>query len=103
MQDMKISGIQFLSSSEPRSAYPVFDLFFQPEQYFSLTTIQPEQCFSAKFQTSERGLIANFTEPVLVDCVWLLQSIISLSYACKFMNESYILELILHEIQNMYV
>ena len=32
-------------------------LLFQSEQCFSLTTIQPEQCFqlvSAKFQTSER-------------------------------------------------
>ena len=36
----------------PRSAYSIFDLFglfFQPEQYFSLTAIQPEQCFSASF------------------------------------------------------
>ena len=40
------------------SAYPIFGLFgffFQPEQYFSLTIIQPEQCFSAKFQTNEWG------------------------------------------------
>ena len=28
---------------------------FQSLQCFSLTTNQPEQCFSAKFQTSERG------------------------------------------------
>jgi len=25
--------------------YRLVRLFFQPEQYFSLTTIQPEQCF----------------------------------------------------------
>ena len=41
-------------------AYPeigLFGLFFQPEQYFSLTTIQPEQCFqsvSVKFQQAEQ-------------------------------------------------
>jgi len=30
-------------------------LFIKPaEQYFSLTTNQPKQCFSANFQTSER-------------------------------------------------
>jgi len=42
----------------PCSAYPIFGLFglfFQPEQYFSLTAIQLKQCFSVKFQTSERG------------------------------------------------
>jgi len=36
----------------PCSAYPIFGLFgffFQPEQYFSLTTIQPEQYFLASF------------------------------------------------------
>jgi len=36
----------------PRSAYLIFGLFgffFQAEQCFSLTTIQPEQCFSASF------------------------------------------------------
>ena len=27
----------------------LFGFFFQPEQYFSFTTIQPEQCFSASF------------------------------------------------------
>jgi len=26
--------------------FGLFGLFFQPEQYFSLTTIQPEQCIS---------------------------------------------------------
>ena len=35
--------------------FGLFGLFFQPEQCFSLTTIQSEQCFSAKIQTSERG------------------------------------------------
>ena len=50
-----------IPSTWPRSAYPIFGLlgwFFQPEQYFSLTTIQPEQCFqsvSAKIQQAERG------------------------------------------------
>ncbi|XP_066353005.1 uncharacterized protein [Miscanthus floridulus] len=36
----------------PCSAYletGLFGLFFQPEQCFSLTTIQPEQCLSASF------------------------------------------------------
>ena len=32
-------------------------LIFKPEQYFSLTTFQPEQCFGLFFQPSERGLI----------------------------------------------
>ena len=39
-------------SFRPCSAYPIFGLFgffFQSKQYFSLTTIQPEQCFSASF------------------------------------------------------
>ena len=40
-------------------AYPACSAsFFEPEQCFSLTTIQPKQCFqpvSAKFQTSDRG------------------------------------------------
>ena len=46
----------------PRSAYPktaLFSLFFQSEQCFSLTRIQPEQCFqpvSAIIQQAERGL-----------------------------------------------
>jgi len=31
----------------------LFDLFFQPEQYFSFTAIQPEQYFSAKIQQAE--------------------------------------------------
>ena len=37
---------------QSRSAYLIsglFGFFFQPEQYFSLTTFQPEQCFSASF------------------------------------------------------
>ena len=36
----------------PRSLvlkFSLFSLFFQSEQYFSLTTIQSEQCFSASF------------------------------------------------------
>ena len=47
---------------EPRSTYLIialFSLFFQSEKYFSLTTIQPEQYFSAnsaKFYQAERGL-----------------------------------------------
>ena len=32
--------------------FGLFDLFFQSEQCFSLTTIQPEQCFSASFSQS---------------------------------------------------
>ena len=46
----------------PRSAYlkaGLFGLFFQSEQCFSLTAIQPEQCFqpiSAKIQQAEWGL-----------------------------------------------
>ena len=45
----------------PYTAYSIFDLFglfFQPEQYFSFTTIQTEQCFqpvSAKIQQVERS------------------------------------------------
>jgi len=42
----------------PRSAYSIFglfDFFFQSEQYFSLTTIQSEQCFSAKILPAKRG------------------------------------------------
>jgi len=38
--------------------FGLFGLFFPPEQCFSLTTIQPKQCFqpvSAKVQSSERG------------------------------------------------
>ena len=31
------------------SKFGLFDLFFQLEQCFSLTIIQPEQCFSASF------------------------------------------------------
>ena len=35
-------------------------LFTKPaKQYFSLTTNQPEQCFSAKFQTNERGYMVK--------------------------------------------
>jgi len=50
------------SCTKPCLAYPetgLFDLFFQPEQCFPLTTIQPEQCFqsvSAKFQQAERKI-----------------------------------------------
>ena len=33
-----------------------FSLFFQPEQYFSLTTNQSEQCFGLFFQRSERAI-----------------------------------------------
>ena len=32
--------------------FGLFGLFFQPEQCFSLTTILPEQCFSANFSQS---------------------------------------------------
>jgi len=44
----------------PCSAYPVFGLFFQLEQCFSLTTIQSKQCFSANFSKdldNERGCL----------------------------------------------
>jgi len=43
-------------------AYPIFGLFgffFQPVQYFCLTTIQPEQYFSAKFQISRNSPISS--------------------------------------------
>ena len=35
--------------------------FFQPEQYFSFTTIQPEQCFSASFGQNS----ASRTRPII--------------------------------------
>ena len=41
-----------LAVAMARLAYPIFDLFdffFKPGQCFSLTTIQPEQYFSASF------------------------------------------------------
>ena len=45
-----------LNQTSQPAASPLKLLFTKPaEQYFSLTTNQPEQCFSAKFQTSERG------------------------------------------------
>jgi len=31
-------------------------LFFQPEQYFSLTTNQPEQCFGLFFSEANRAM-----------------------------------------------
>jgi len=49
-------------SSRPRSAYLIFGLFgffFQPEPCFFLTTIQPEQYFSASFSQNS----ASRTEP----------------------------------------
>ena len=40
---------------------------FQPEQYFSLTTNQPEQCFGLFFQRSERDLrVGLFTGLALI-------------------------------------
>ena len=48
--------------SASQDIFGLFGLFFQPEQCFSLTTIQAEQCFqpvSAKIQTSERGHYNN--------------------------------------------
>ena len=59
-----MQSVHFMTQG-PCSAYPIsdlFDFFFQPEQYFSLTTIQPEQCFqlvSAKILPAERGLISK--------------------------------------------
>jgi len=54
------AGLYYLGGlSRACSAYPIFGLFFQLEQCFSLTTIQPEQYFqpvSAKIQQAERGL-----------------------------------------------
>ena len=47
------------------SAYPMFSLFgffFQLKQCFSLTTIQPEQCFSASFSQNS----SSRTGPVVV-------------------------------------
>jgi hypothetical protein len=37
-------------------ALVLFSLFFQPEQYFSLTTNQPTVFFSRLISTAERGL-----------------------------------------------
>ena len=49
----KRDGSKFLDkkSTQPRSAYPIFGLFgfFFSQKVFSLTIIQPEQCFSANF------------------------------------------------------
>ena len=45
-----------LRKSASRLVPPHMTLFIHSaEQCFSLTTNQPEQCFSAKFQTSERS------------------------------------------------
>jgi len=45
-----------LNQTSQPAASPLKLLFTKPaEQCFSLTTNQLEQCFSAKFQTSERG------------------------------------------------
>ena len=48
----------------------LFGFFFQLEQCFSLTTIQPEQCFSASFRPANgalsRHLVAPYCPPGLV-------------------------------------
>ena len=38
----------------------LFGLFFQPEQYFSLTTIQSEQCFSASFSQNSTNRMGPY-------------------------------------------
>ena len=52
-----------------------FGLFFQPEQYFSLTTIQPEQCFSARFsQVSDQRKVVKAEQ---VEVYYNLRAILS--------------------------
>jgi len=47
------------------SFFSLVGFFFQPEQYFSLTTIQPEQCFSASFSQN----YASRTRPLFPGAV----------------------------------
>ena len=63
--DIKAAFAGMNQTSQP-VGFPLTLLFIKPaEQCFSLTTKQPEQCFSAKFQTSERAQ--------RLDSGWILQ------------------------------
>ena len=48
-------------TSQPAGSPHATLFIYSAEQCFSLTTNQPEQYFSAKFQTSERGLLGIHT------------------------------------------
>ena len=52
---MKVVFAGMDATSQPAGSPHVTLFIHSAEQCFSLTTNQPEQCFSAKFQTSERS------------------------------------------------
>ena len=64
-----------LTETSQPAGTPLKLLFIkQAEQCFSLTTNQPEQCFSAKFQTSERGQYFWMPQTVLLSVMLLGQT-----------------------------
>jgi len=71
-------------STWPCSVYPeagLFGFFFQPEQCFSLTTIQLEQCFSVSFSQNSTSRTGPFGMDMTIFSI--AYAVASLTWLCS--------------------